>query len=62
VESTDLTSNVVPAGNLETKKIVTKFIEPLSGRGHILWRDSSYSSPDLCLLLNKSGVNVAGTL
>jgi hypothetical protein len=47
VESTDLTSSVVPADNLKTKKIVIKLVEPLSGRGHILWRDSFYSSPDL---------------
>jgi hypothetical protein len=60
--TTDLNSSVVPADNLKTTQIVIKLVEPLFGRGHTLWMDNFYNSPDLCLLLKKSGVNVAGTL
>jgi hypothetical protein len=59
-----LTRSVVPADNLlvKTSQIVIKVVEPLFCRGHTLWMDNFYSSPDLCLLLKKSGVNEAGTL
>jgi hypothetical protein len=60
--STDLTSSVDPAGSIGTSKTAVKLVEPLSGRGHTLQRDHFYKSPDLCLLVQKNGINVAGTL
>jgi hypothetical protein len=46
---------------VKTSKMVVKLVEPLFGRGHTLWMDIFYISPDLCLL-KKNDVNVAGPL
>jgi hypothetical protein len=50
-----------PAGSLGTSKIVVKLVKSLSGRGHTLQMDN-YKSPDICLLVKQTGVNMAGTL
>jgi hypothetical protein len=62
MEPTDLTSSAVPADSLKTSKFVVKLVEYSISRGHTLWMDNFYNLPDVCLLLKKSGVKVAGML
>jgi hypothetical protein len=56
-----LTRSVVPADNLKTTQILIKSVEQPFCRGHTLWMDNFYNSPDRCLL-KKIGVNDARTL
>ncbi|XP_046402046.1 piggyBac transposable element-derived protein 4-like [Ischnura elegans] len=48
--------------NLKSSKIVVHLMEPLFSKGYNLWMDNFYNSPYLASLLQKNGVNVAGTL
>lgn len=60
--TTEVQTDIVPTEVQKTTQIVIKLVEPLFGVGHTLWMDNYYNSPDLCLILKRNKVNVAGTL
>jgi hypothetical protein len=60
--TTEIETDLVTAEMVKTTQIVVKLVQPLFNLGHSLWMDNYYNSPDLCLLLKKNKINVAGTL
>lgn len=45
-----------------TKDVVMKLVEPLLGRGHVVYMDNFYTSPDLVAELKLAGTGATGTV
>jgi hypothetical protein len=58
----DLTTKVVTTAASKTAAIVVKLVEDLLGRGHTVWMDNFYNSPDLARFLKSKQTDCVGTL
>jgi hypothetical protein len=58
----ELTNQYVNFDTNKTAATMIKLMEPLLGRGHTLWMDNFYNSPELAHFLNSKKTNCVGTL
>ncbi|XP_021941441.1 piggyBac transposable element-derived protein 4-like [Zootermopsis nevadensis] len=58
----ELANQFVTAETNKTAAIVVKLIEPLLGRGHTVWMDKFYNSPDLARFIKSKRTDCVGTL
>ena len=58
----ELTNQYVTAETNKTAAIVVTLLENLLGRGHTVWMDNFYNSPDLARFLKSKNTDCVGTL
>ncbi|PNF14286.1 hypothetical protein B7P43_G07092, partial [Cryptotermes secundus] len=59
---TQLNSSLIRENTNKTTSVVLHLVEPLLHRGHTLWMDNYYNSPQLAKLLKNHGTDCVGTL